>query len=136
MEQKKSLTMNGMTGVNFIFILNAVAMIAVSIYLTNHFYETLYPTKLGGTGSLCNLSNFFNCDAATYSKLSNLAGIPISFFGLMIGVLFLFTSLLPSEALEKTASAISKYNFIGCIRFVRFIIFFQQSLLFYSISLA
>jgi protein-disulfide isomerase/uncharacterized membrane protein len=107
--------MNGMTGVNFIFILNAVAMIAVSIYLTNHFYETLYPTKLGGTGSLCNLSNFFNCDAATYSKLSNLAGIPISFFGLMIGVLFLFTSLLPSEALEKTASAISKYNFIGCI---------------------
>ena len=115
MEQKKSLTLNGMTGLNFLFILNAIAMIGVSIYLTTHFYDTLYPTKLGGAGSLCNLSNFFNCDAATYSKLSNIGGVPISFFGVVIGVLFIFTSLMPSEAMEKTASAISKYNFIGCV---------------------
>ena len=115
MNQKKSLTLNGISGLNFLFILNAVAMIGVSIYLTNHFYDVLYPTKLGGASTLCNLSNFFNCDAATYSKLSNIAGIPISFFGIIIGVLFLFTSLMPGEALEKTSSAISKYNFIGCI---------------------
>ncbi len=115
MEQKKGLTTNGITGMNFLFILNAVAMIGVCIYLTTHFYDTLYPTKLGGASSLCNLSNFFNCDAATYSKLSNLAGIPISFFGLIMGLLFLFSALMPSESLEKTASALSKYNFIGCV---------------------
>jgi predicted DsbA family dithiol-disulfide isomerase/uncharacterized membrane protein len=115
MNQKKSLTLNGISGLNFLFIINAVAMIGVSIYLTNHFYDVLYPTKLGGASTLCNLSNFFNCDAATYSKISNLAGIPISFFGIITGVLFLFTSLMPGEALEKTASAVSKYNFIGCI---------------------
>jgi uncharacterized membrane protein len=115
MESKKTLTLEGITGKNFVFILNAVAMIATSIYLTTHFYEVLYPEKLGGAGSLCNISNLFNCDAATYSKLSNLAGVPISFFGLIVGLLFLFTSLMPSEALEKTASAVSKYNFIGCL---------------------
>jgi protein-disulfide isomerase/uncharacterized membrane protein len=115
MEQKKSLTLNGITGLNFIFILNAVVMIGISIYLTTHFYDTLYPTKLGGAGSLCNFSNFFNCDSATYSSFSNIAGIPISFFGIVVGLLFLFTSLMPSEAMEKTASAISKYNFIGCL---------------------
>lgn len=115
MEQKKSLTLNGISGLNFLFIINSVAMIGVSIYLTIHFYETLYPTTLGGAASLCNISNFFNCDAATYSKLSNLAGVPISFFGIIIGLLFLFTSLMPSEALERTSSAVSKYNFIGCI---------------------
>lgn len=115
MEQKQSLTLNGITGKNFLFIMNAVAMIGVSIYLTTHFYEVLYPTRLGGAGSLCNLSNFFNCDAATYSKISNIAGIPISFFGIIVGLLFLFTSLMPSEALEKTSSAVSKYNFIGCV---------------------
>lgn len=115
MEQKKSLTLNGMTGLNFLFILNAVAMIGVSIYLTTHFYDTLYPTKLGGAGSLCNLSNFFNCDAATYSKLAHVAGVPTSFFGIIMGLLFIFTSLMPSEAMEKTASALSKYNFIGCV---------------------
>ena len=33
----------------------------------------------------------------------------------IVGLLFLFSSLMPSEAMERTASAISKYNFIGCI---------------------
>lgn len=115
MEQKKSLTLNGMTGINFLFILNAVAMIGVGIYLTTHFYNTLYPTQLGAGKTLCDISNFFNCDAATYSKLSNIAGIPISFFGIIMGLLFIFTSLMPSEAMEKTASAFSKFNFIGCV---------------------
>jgi protein-disulfide isomerase/uncharacterized membrane protein len=115
MESKKTLTMSGITGRNFLFIMNAAFMIGVSIYLTTHFYNTLFPTQLGGAGSLCNISNFFNCDAATYSKISNIAGIPISFFGIIVGLLFLFTSLMPSIAMEKTSSAISKYNFIGCI---------------------
>jgi protein-disulfide isomerase/uncharacterized membrane protein len=115
--EQKNLTLNGLTGKNVLFILNAVAMIGVSIYLTSHFYDVLYPdpSKLGGPSTLCNISNLFNCDAATYSKISNIAGVPISFFGLVVGALFLFSSLMPSEALEKTSSAISKYNFIGCI---------------------
>jgi protein-disulfide isomerase/uncharacterized membrane protein len=115
MEKKKGLTLNGMSGMNFLFILNAAAMVGVSIYLTTHFYNTLYPTQLGGAGSLCNISNFFNCDAATYSKLSNIIGIPTSFFGIIIGLMFIFSALMPSEAMEKTANAFSKYNFIGCI---------------------
>ena len=115
MEQKKGLTLNGMSGMNFLFILNAAAIIGVSVYLTTHFYATLYPTQLGGPGSLCNLSNFFNCDAATYSKLAQVAGVPTSFFGLIMGLLFIFSALMPSEAMEKTANAFSKYNFIGCI---------------------
>ena len=115
MEQKKGLTLNGMTGLNFLFILNAVAIVGVSIYLTTHFYSTLYPTQLGGPGSLCNLSNFFNCDAATYSKLAHIGGVPTSFFGIIIGLLFVFSALMPSEAIEKTANAFAKYNFIGCI---------------------
>jgi len=115
MEPKKSLTLNGMTGLNFLFIINAVAMIAVSGYLTSHFYDTLYPSQLVAASTLCNVSNFFNCDAATYSKLSNIAGVPIAFFGIIIGAIFLLTALMPSEALERTSSAISKYNFTGCV---------------------
>lgn len=115
MEQKKGLTLQGMSGVNFLFILVASAMIGVSIYLTTHFYDVLYPTQLGGSSTLCDISSFFNCDAATYSKISNIAGIPISFFGIIVGLLFLFSSLMPSPALEKTSSAVAKYNFIGCI---------------------
>jgi protein-disulfide isomerase/uncharacterized membrane protein len=115
MEQKKGLTLNGMTGMNFLFILNAAAIIGVCVYLTSHYYDTLYPTQLGGAASLCNLSNFFNCDAATYSKLAQIAGVPTSFFGLVMGLVFMFSALMPSESMEKTANALSKYNFIGCI---------------------
>lgn len=115
MQQRKGLTLNGMTGLNFLFILNAVAMICVSIYLTTHYYSTLFPTQLGEGGSLCNLSSFFNCDASTYSPLAALWGIPTAFFGLIVGALFLFSSLMPSESLEKTCSAVAKYNFIGCV---------------------
>lgn len=115
MEQKKGLTLNGLNTSNFIFIFTSLAMIAVSIYLTTHFYDVLYPTTLGGASTLCNFSSVLNCDAATYSKISNIAGVPISFFGIMIGVLFLFSTIMPSKALEQTSSAMAKYNFIGCI---------------------
>ena len=108
MEAKKGLTLNGMTGMNFLFILNASAMVGVSTYLTTHFYSTLYPAQLGGASSLCNISDFFNCDAATYSKLAHVFGVPTSFFGLVIGLMFLFTALMPSESLEKTSNAFSK----------------------------
>ncbi len=115
MEHRKGLTTNGITTPNFIFILTALAMIGVGIYLTTHFYDTLYPTRLGGPKSLCDVSNFFNCDTATYSPLSNVAGVPISFFGIIVGLLFLFSSLMPSEALERTSSVVSKVNFLGCV---------------------
>jgi protein-disulfide isomerase/uncharacterized membrane protein len=107
--------MNGITATNFIFIINALIMMGVSVYLTSHYYETVYPTSLGGPKSLCDISNFFNCDTATLSKLSNIAGVPISYFGIVVGMLFSIAALMPSHALEKTASAVSKYNFIGCV---------------------
>lgn len=115
MDNQKTLTLKGMTGLNFLFVFISAAMIGVSIYLTSHFYETLFPAKLGGAKSICDISSFFNCDAATYSPLSNLAGVPISFFGIIIGCIFLFSSLMPSESLEKTSSALARYNLIGCI---------------------
>lgn len=112
---QKSLTLNGLTGKNFIFIINAFLMMGVSVYLTSHYYEVIFPTSLGGPKSLCDISSFLNCDTATYSPISNIAGVPISFFGIIVGLLFAIAALMPSEALEKTASAVAKVNFLGCI---------------------
>jgi len=139
MDNQKTLTLRGMTGLNFLFILISAAMIGVSIYLTSHFYETLFPAKLGGAKSICDLSSFFNCDAATYSPLSNFVGVPISFFGIIVGCIFLFSSLMPSEALEKTSSALARYNIIGCITLFLYSLFVLGSLcpfctLYYALS--
>ncbi len=124
----KSLTMNGITGKNFLFIINSLLMMGVSVYLTSHYYETVFPQTLGGAKSLCDISNFFNCDTATFSKVSNIAGVPISYFGIIVGLLFAITALMPSLALEKTASAVSKYNFIGCVVLFLFSLFVLGSL--------
>jgi uncharacterized membrane protein len=115
MEQRKGVTLNGISGLNFLYIFNALFMIGVSIYLTTHFYDVLYPTKLGGASTLCNISSFFNCDGATYSKAAHVAGVPTGFFGIMMGLFLLLSACMPSVNMEKTASAISKYNFIGCV---------------------
>lgn len=113
--EKKGLTLSGITLPSIIFALLSVAMIGVSIYLTDHYYETIYPTTIGGAKSLCDVSSFFNCDAATYSSIAAFAGVPISFFGIMMGLYFLVAAFMPSEKNEQTASALAKYNFIGCV---------------------
>lgn len=113
--ENKGLTLNGITAQNAFYTLVSVIMIGVSIYLTSHYYDTLFPTSLTGGSSICNISSFFNCDAATYSSIAAIAGIPISFFGILVGLLFLGSVIFPSAHYEQTASAVSKYNLIGCV---------------------
>lgn len=113
--ENKGLTLNGITAQNAFYTLISVIMIGISIYLTSHYYDTIYPTSLGGGSTICNISSFFNCDAATYSSIAAIAGVPISFFGVLIGLIFLGSVIFPSAHFEKTASAISKYNLIGCV---------------------
>lgn len=113
--EKRGLTLQGVSGLNFLYIVTAFAMVAVSVYLTTHYYETLYPTAIGGGKSLCDISNFFNCDTATYSPMAAFFKIPIAFLGALTGLFFLVASIFPSENYEKTASLVSKINFLGCI---------------------
>lgn len=112
---KKGLTLDGMTGAHALHILNAVLMLGTSIYLTTHYYDTLFPTQLGSASSLCDLSGFWNCDAATYSPIAAFFGVPIGFIGTVYAFFLLASSLFPSESQEKTCSAVSKYNAIGCV---------------------
>ncbi len=125
---QKGLTTNGLTATNFLLIIVSACMIGVSIYLTSHFYEVLYPTTISGGKGLCDISSFLNCETATYSMISNIAGVPIAFFGIIVGLLFIFSALMPSQALERTSSAVAKYNFIGSLALFFFSIFVLGSL--------
>lgn len=113
--QNKSITLNGMTGLHALHVLIAVLMIGTGIYLTNHYYVTLFPTTLGSASSLCDVSSFWNCDVATHSKIAAIAGVPIAFFGLLHGLLLLAASIFPSENFERTCSAVTKYNALGTL---------------------
>lgn len=115
MNDQKNLTQNGLTTPNALLIFISIMMIGVCVYLTNHYFNTHFPSKLATGSGLCDISAFFNCDSATTSPASNIAGVPISFFGLIIGIFLLLGSIFPSDGMEKTNSVLVKLNLAGCV---------------------
>ncbi len=114
MENKRSIFQSGNTNTHLALVLLSFGIIATTIYLTKHYFDSQYPTGLGG-GSLCDLSGFFNCDPATNSKMSNLFGVPIGVFGLLIGVFLLSNYLFRSVLVEGSLYFTLVLNAIGCI---------------------
>ena len=113
MTKKSVYTESSMNTTIAIFVLS-VLMIGFSIYLTGHYFELKFPTGLE-SGSLCNLNSFFNCDKTTLSPVSNIAGVPISLFGIIIGALTMIGMFVKSENYEKTIYFTLSVNMIGCV---------------------
>lgn len=97
-----------------IFFLLSLLMTVFSIYLTAHYFDLKFPTTLE-SGSLCNINSFFNCDATTLSPLSNVAGVPISVFGVLIGLYTLLAFVFNNEEQEGTLFSILALNAVGCV---------------------
>ncbi len=114
MNNKKTLTLNGLTLPNFIFVLISVAMIFVGAYLTNHYFDTLYPDGIGGASTLCNINDFWGCDKATQSSLATIMGMPTSIFGIIMGLIGVITGFVGNANLEKTTKTILFINLVFC----------------------
>ncbi len=96
-----------------VFLLSAM-MIGFSIYLTGHYFALKFPTGLE-SGSLCNLNSFFNCDKTTLSPASNIGGVPISIFGIIVGAITMVGMFIKNENYEKTVYSLLILNFVGCL---------------------
>ena len=92
----------------------SLGIIGVCLYLTNYYFQTKYPVGLAAA-SLCDVNSFFNCDATTNSPLSNVFGVPISLFGLCIGIFSLAGFLFNSGKYERTLYTVLLANVIGCV---------------------
>ncbi|MCB9090971.1 MAG: thioredoxin domain-containing protein [Halobacteriovoraceae bacterium] len=115
MSEKRTLTLRGMTIPHTLYLLLNVIGIGVTLYLTKHYYESNFPTGFGQASSVCDISSFFNCDAATFSSFSNIAGVPISLFGLIVHLCFIGSSIFGTEKSESTNKFIALLNAIGCL---------------------
>lgn len=113
MTKKSVYTESSMNTIIAVFVLSAL-MIGFSIYLTGHYFELKFPTGLE-SGSLCNLNSFFNCDKTTLSPASNIAGVPISIFGIIIGALTMIGLFVKNENYEKTIYFTLMLNMVGCV---------------------
>ncbi|MBY0416252.1 MAG: thioredoxin domain-containing protein [Bdellovibrionales bacterium] len=113
MTKKSVYAESSMNTTIILFILSAM-MIGFSIYLTGHYFELKFPTGLE-SGSLCNLNSFFNCDKTTLSPASNIGGVPISIFGIIVGALTMIGLFIKNEYYEKTVYFTLAVNMIGCV---------------------
>ena len=115
MNDKKTLTLNGLVLPNFILLVLSFLMILVGIYLTQHFFDLKFPTGLTDSKSLCDISEFWGCDKATQSSLGMILGVPTSIFGIIIGLIGMLTSIIGKESFERTAKVVFGANLFICI---------------------
>lgn len=109
------LTTQGVSLSHLAHIVLSVAMLGVSIYSLNHFFQELYPTTLGSASGFCDISSFWNCDSATFSPIAQFFLIPISVPSIVLAVYFLIHSLYANDESEQTGKFLALINFIGCI---------------------
>lgn len=110
----KSLTLNGMTVPHALLVIMSLGMLGSSIYLMGHFFQTFYPIGLA-EGQICQTSGFFSCDAAAYSPVSAIFGVPNALYGILAGCFLLYSSFFPRVILERTNRTLTMANAIGCI---------------------
>lgn len=115
MHQEKNLTLEGITGRHFFLLVLAVGMMGTCLYLTSHYMDVHFPAGITGKKTMCDISNFWNCDAATLSKASNIAHIPISLFGLLFSSFIILGSIFSSPQMESTNKSLALVNIVGCL---------------------
>lgn len=112
---------------NFFIFLCGTGMIISSLLTIDHFYRANFPESIF-KGSFCDISSFLNCDGSAYSPISHLAGIPLGYFGLIVGALLIMGTLFPSSSFSGTNRFISFINILGVIGLLLYSLIVLKSL--------
>lgn len=123
----KSLTLNGTTWQRVLSFFSGIGMMVASILTIRHFFLANYPTSIF-EGSFCDISVFLNCDSSAFSPISQMGGVPLGYFGFVVGALVSLGALFPSERFERTNKFIAFINFFGVIALILYSVFIMGTL--------
>ncbi len=124
-----SLTM-GATRPRLLSLLAGLGMIVSSIITIQHYYAANFPESIY-EGTFCDISAFFNCDGSAFSVISAIAGVPLGYFGMFIGLMIVLGVIFPSERFERTNKWLSLINALGVVALLIFSVFILKSLCLY-----
>ena len=102
----RSLTLRGVTLPRILSFVSALGMIVASAMTIEHYFAANFPETIF-EGSFCDLNAFFNCDSSAFSELSQIGGVPLGFFGVIVGARVMLGTLFPSPAFERSNKSIS-----------------------------
>src|SRR5690242_4635238 len=94
-----SLTLEGVSWPRSLSLAAGVGMVGASVLTIQHYFAANYPASIY-QGSFCDINAFFNCNSAAFSSISAVAGVPLGYFGVMVGALAALGALFPSEPFE------------------------------------
>ena len=123
----KTLTLGGMRWPRILSFFSGIGMMVASFLTLRHFFLANYPENIF-EGSFCDISAFFNCDSSAFSVISQVMGIPLGYFGIIVGALVALCALFPSESFERTNSFIAFLNILGVIALFAYSVFIMGSL--------
>jgi uncharacterized membrane protein/protein-disulfide isomerase len=122
-----SLTGNGRVGRRILLFVSGLGMVIASILTIRHFFMANYPQSIF-QGSFCDINAFFNCDSSAFSGISQIHGVPLGYFGLVVGTLVTLSAVFPSPAFERTNKTIAALNAAGVIGLFLFSVLYLKSL--------
>jgi uncharacterized membrane protein/protein-disulfide isomerase len=123
----RSLTLKGVTLPRILSFISGLGMIVASAMTIEHYFAANFPETIF-EGSFCDINAFFNCDSSAFSNISAIFGIPLGFFGIIVGGLVSLGTLFPSEAFERTNKSISLLNVLGVVTLLLYSVFILGSL--------
>ncbi len=111
----------------FAIFLAGAGMVVFSLLTIRHFFLANFPETIF-RGSFCDISAFLNCDSSAYSPLAHFKGVPLGYFGLVLGLIFCLGAAFPASRWERTISFLSFWNALGVMGLLIYSVFFLQSL--------
>ncbi len=124
---QRSLTLSGFGWPRFLSFGFGLGMVVASIMTIQHYFAANFPESIF-EGSFCDINAFFNCNSSAYSVIAAVAGVPLGYFGVMVGGLVMLGVLLPSPALERTNKTIALLNGVGVVALFGYSVFGLGSL--------
>ncbi len=124
---ERTLTLSGLRWPRILSFISGIGMMAASFLTIRHFFIANYPENIF-EGSFCDISAFFNCDNSAFSAIAQIMGIPIGYFGLIVGALVALGAVFPSDKFERTNAFISFLNVLGVIVLFVYSVFFLGSM--------
>ncbi len=122
-----SLTLNGKPLLRFLSFATGIGMIYASFLTVEHYFAANFPETIW-EGSICDINAFFNCDSSAFSMISQIGGVPLGYFGLVVGALVCLGALFPSIEFERTNKSIALLNAVGVVALFFFSVLYIGSL--------
>lgn len=125
MEQESILSKR--PGLRWGIFLAGAGMVVFSFLTIRHFFLANFPETIF-RGSFCDISAFLNCDSSAYSPIAQFRGVPLGYFGLVLGIIFCLAAAFPSPRWERTNSFLSFWNALGVLSLLVYSVFILKSL--------